>query len=85
MAQALVNIPEDFLERFLALKIPRTYVYGENNHPDITKIVSPDMPDPDRLAASGVHVATVPDVGHEMMLGNLDGFVGVLLAALIAP
>lgn len=85
MAQALVNIPDGFMERFLGLETPRTYVYGESNHPDITKIVSPDIPDPDRLAANGVHVVTVPDVGHEMMLGNLDGFVDVLLAALIAP
>ncbi len=85
MAQALVHIPDGFMERFLQLKIPRIYIYGENNHPDKTKRVSPDMPEPNRLAANGVHVATVPDVGHEMMLGNLHGFVDVLLAALTAP
>ncbi|MCK4713488.1 MAG: alpha/beta hydrolase [Marinosulfonomonas sp.] len=84
MAQALVNIPDGFIERFLELKIQRTYIYGENNHPDKTKIIAPDMPDPNQLVARGVHVATVPDVGHEMMLGNLDGFVDVLLAALIS-
>lgn len=81
-ARSLVNIPAGFAARFQALALPRTYVYGEKNDPRVTGKVTPDMPDPKALLASGVAVATVPGVGHDMMLGNLDGFVDVLARAL---
>jgi pimeloyl-ACP methyl ester carboxylesterase len=81
-ARSLVNLPEDFVERFLSLDIPRTFVYGEKTFPNKSGEITPDTPDPDLLAARGVSIATVPGVGHNLMLGNPDGFVEVLRQSL---
>lgn len=82
MARALVDIPEGLMTSFLALDIPRTYMYGEKNDPRITGITSPDIPDPQLLLQGGCRVECLKNVGHELMLGNLDGFVNILRRAL---
>jgi pimeloyl-ACP methyl ester carboxylesterase len=84
-ARMLVDLPEDFAARFLALAIPRSFLYGARTHPDATGQPSADAPDPAPLAAAGVRTATVPDCGHDLMLENPAGFAEALLAALGAP
>ncbi len=71
ISRALVDLPEAFEEDFLALRIPRTFVYGEA-----------DAPDPARLEARGVQVAVLPGVGHELMIGAPAAFAGLLAGLL---
>lgn len=56
-------------ERFVALPIPRAYVFGERSLPD---------PDYEWLAEHGITVATIPNAGHAMMDDNPDGCIRVL-------
>jgi pimeloyl-ACP methyl ester carboxylesterase len=79
---ALVNLDPDFKQKFFSLPIKRTFVYGEQDLPEITGEVKADAPDPDELKEHGISVAVVPDVGHAMMIVNPDGFAKVLIAAL---
>jgi pimeloyl-ACP methyl ester carboxylesterase len=67
-ACALVNLADDFEDRFLALALERHYVYGEQGFPGDTGKVMPDLPDPDLLRANGVRTHVVPGVGHPMMI-----------------
>lgn len=60
-------------ERFLTLRIPRTYIFGQRSLPD---------PDDDRLKAQNIQVLVVPNAGHDMMLDNPAGFAQVLKVAL---
>ncbi|MEP3332808.1 alpha/beta hydrolase [Sedimentitalea sp.] len=69
-ARALVDLVDDFEERFLALPLERHYVYGEQGFPGNTGKVMPDLPDPDLLSANGVHIHVVPGVGHSMMIDD---------------
>jgi len=77
-SRALVDLPRDFLEKFLALGLPRAFVYGERTFPGNTGKITPDAPDPDALSARGVSIHVVPAAGHLLMLDNPDGFVRVL-------
>jgi len=81
-ARMLVDLPLDFADRFLALEIPRWFVYGANNLSAASAAPSPDLPDPGVLKSRGVAIAVVAGVGHEMMLGNPDGFAEVLGAVI---
>lgn len=67
-ARALVDLADDFEERFLALQLERHYVYGEQGYPGNTGKIMPDVADPDLLRAHGVGVHVVPGVGHPMMI-----------------
>lgn len=69
-ARALVELAEDFEQRFLALPMDRHFVYGEEGFPGTTGKVTPDLPDPDLLRASGVGIHVVPGVGHAMMIDD---------------
>ena len=59
-ARALVDLADDFEERFLALPLERHYVYGEQGFPGNCGKVMPDLPDPDLLRANGVGIYVVP-------------------------
>lgn len=52
-------------ECLAALKMPRTYLFGSESLPN---------PDVAALRNAGVHVAIVPDAGHDMMGDNARGF-----------
>lgn len=69
-ARALVDLADDFEERFLALPMERHYVYGEQGFPGTTGKVTPDLPDPNKLRANGVRIHVVPGVGHPMMIDD---------------
>ena len=69
-ALALVGLPDDFATRFLALNIPRTFVYGALTYPGTTGKITPDQPDPDLLRAHGITIEIVPEVGHALQLAN---------------
>lgn len=60
-------------ERFLALSIPRAFIFGERSLPD---------PDADFLAGQGVKVLIVPEAGHAMMDDNPSGFARAIGEAL---
>lgn len=77
-ARALVDLADDFEERFLALPLQRHYVYGEQGFPGNTGKVMPDLPDPDLLSANGVQIHVVPGVGHAMMVEDLAATARVL-------
>lgn len=81
-SMALVNLAEDFEARFLALKIPRTFIYGERTHPEGAGRVTPDTPDPARLRASGVRTAVLPGTGHDLMVTDPRGFARLVAEAL---
>jgi len=75
---ALVNVSDDFMQRFLTLPVKRSFIYGERSYPGNTGTITPDAPDPELLGLNGVTVEVVPDAGHSLMRDNLDGFVSVL-------
>lgn len=81
-SHSLVNLPEDFKERFFALPVKTTYVFGEKSLPENPGESTPDTPDPDELIKHGIDVAVVAGAGHGMMFANLDGFVDILSARL---
>lgn len=60
---------ERFYERFLALDLPRVYVFGAIH--DTTRIYT-------RMLADGAPTAVVPRAGHLMMLDNPDAFYSLL-------
>lgn len=60
-------------ERLSALRIPRTFVFGELSLPD---------PDAERLAGEGIHVLVVPDAGHDMPFHNPAGLADAVAEAL---
>lgn len=77
-ARALVDLADDFEDRFLALRLERHYVYGGQGFPGTTGKVLPDLPDPDLLRANGVGVHVVPGVGHPMMIEDPVATASVL-------
>ncbi len=81
-SEALVNLPADFESRFLALPIPRTFIYGQQNDPDGAGRVTPDTPDPGKLRTHGVRTAVLKGTGHDMMLSNPRGFARLVAEAL---
>ena len=81
-SKSLVDLPEDFKQRFFSLPIIRTFVYGENSLPEKTGEIKADAPGPNELQENGVSIAVVPNTGHDLMIFNPDGFVKVLSAIL---
>ena len=81
-SKSLVDLPEDFKQRFFSLPMKRTFVYGENSLPEKTGEIKADAPDPNELQENGVSIAAVPNTGHDLMIFNPDGFVKVLSAIL---
>ncbi len=81
-AAALVDLPGDFLGRFLGLGLPRTFIYGETSLPGPGRPPAADAPDPDALADAGVAVAILGGVGHDLMLTNPSGFARLVAAGL---
>ncbi len=77
-ARALVELAEDFQDRFLALSLERHFVYGEKAFPGNTGKFTPDLPDPDLLRANGVGIHVVPGVGHAMMIDDPVATASVL-------
>ena len=83
MARMLVDLPAGFLDGFLALRCPRTFVYGENNCPT-DQTASADIPDPAKLRSGGVDIAIMPGTGHEMMLADPAAFARIVATWLAA-
>lgn len=79
---ALVKLDPEFKQRFFALPMKRTFVYGEESLPENTGKTTADAPDPEELKRNGISVGVVPKVGHMMMVLNSGGFVDVLKAEL---
>lgn len=77
-ACALNGVGDDLLAAFLALSIPRTFIYGEKTFPTTPEETGPDTPSPDVFRAHGVNIEIVPNAGHGQMFDNLDGFVDIL-------
>ncbi len=77
-ARALVELAENFQDRFLALSLERHFVYGEKAFPGNTGKFTPDLPDPDLLRANGVGIHVVPGVGHAMMIDDPVATASVL-------
>ena len=77
-ARALHNVPDTMLDDFLALRMKRSFIYGEKTLPKTFEDVGPDTPWPERLRANGVGVEVVPGAGHGQMFDNLGGFVDIL-------
>jgi pimeloyl-ACP methyl ester carboxylesterase len=77
-AQALAAVEDTFLDHFLALPIPRSFIYGEKTLPKTADEVGPDTPLPADLQAKGVATEIVPNAGHGQMFDNPDGFVKIL-------
>ena len=73
-AVALVNLSETFEQNFLNLSIPRCFMFGEENFPNEDSTGSADIPNPKRLESFGVEVKSLPNSGHEMMIGNPEDF-----------
>lgn len=69
-ADALVGLDAGFLDRFLSLDIPRTFIFGEKS---LEAASAPDVPDPEALRARGVAVQVVPGAGHMMTWDNPAG------------
>jgi pimeloyl-ACP methyl ester carboxylesterase len=63
-----------FRRQFLALSIPRTFIFGEENLPN---------PEVERLSSEGIHVCVVEKAGHDMMSDNPNGFAQAIVAALL--
>lgn len=78
-AKALVDLSPDFEPAFLAMKLPRAFIYGARSLEGPSR---GDLPDPARLARHGVVPLVVPDAGHGMMEDNPDGFVDAVRQAL---
>jgi pimeloyl-ACP methyl ester carboxylesterase len=62
-----------YRERLTRLRLPRTFLFGEESLPD---------PDVDLLLADGVEVRVIEDSGHDMMGDNPDGFAGAVADAI---
>ena len=77
-ARALVDLAEDFQDRFLALSFERHFVNGEKGFPSDTGKLTPDLPDPNLLRANGVGIHVVPGVGHAMMIDDPVATASVL-------
>jgi pimeloyl-ACP methyl ester carboxylesterase len=53
--------------------MPRTYVFGSQSLPN---------PDVEVLRSKGIHVAIVPNSGHDMMGDNPEGFSDAVSSAI---
>lgn len=81
-AKSLVDLPEDFEQRFLDLALPRHFIMGEKSLPERYTDWPPDTPPPEHLRAAGIEVHVVTGSGHLMTHENTDGFVAAVRAAL---
>ncbi len=81
-ASMLVDLPQGFAPAFLALDLPRLFLYGARTHPSATGAATADAPDPGWLEAHGVATAIIPDCGHDLMLENPEGAAQALAAPL---
>jgi pimeloyl-ACP methyl ester carboxylesterase len=77
---ALVNLADDFAERFHALEMPRAFLFGARNLPDKGRPATADSPLPETLEEHGINVHAIPDAGHGMMFDNPDAFARTLAA-----
>ena len=77
-AVALVHLSETFEQNFLNLSIPRCFMFGEENFPNEDSTGSASLPNPKRLESFGVEVKSLPNSGHEMMIGNPEDFTQLL-------
>lgn len=78
-ARALAAVEDTLLERFFALSIPRTFIYGERSVPSTADEVGADTPLPADLQAHGVNTEIVAKAGHGQMFENPGGFVEILV------
>ena len=62
-----------YRECLAQLRLPRTFLFGEQNLPD---------PDVDLLLADGVEVRIIPESGHDMMGDNASGFAEAVADAI---
>lgn len=78
----LVDLPEGFADRYLALPHAKTFVYCDQTHPHSAGGTMPDAPDPVWLSDKGVAIVTVPDAAHSMFLDNPGGAAPLIAGAL---
>lgn len=81
-ARMLVGLTDAFLEGFLALDLPRTFVYGQSSHPNVTGQFIPDAPDPAILEAAGISTVTLAGSGHLLGMENPEGFAAIIRSQL---
>ena len=53
-------------------------MFGEENFPNEDCTGSASLPNPKRLESFGVEVKSLPNSGHEMMIGNPEDFTQLL-------
>ena len=53
-------------------------MFGEENFPNEDSTGSASLPNPKRLESFGVEVKSLPNSGHEMMIGNPEDFTQLL-------
>jgi len=61
----IANRTKTYRQCLLELSMPKAYVFGSETLPD---------PDETSLREAGIHVAIVPESGHDMMADNAHGF-----------
>jgi len=69
----IANRELSYRERFYGMRMPRTFIFGEQTLPD---------PDEQLLREKDIDVLIVPGAGHDMMGGNPDGFACAIADAL---
>ncbi|MBS0125948.1 alpha/beta fold hydrolase [Thetidibacter halocola] len=77
-ARTLVDLSDDFLERFLTMSMKRHFVYGEKTLLARAEQPVPDTPEPELLRAHGVGVHVIPGVDHAMMIDDPVACASVL-------
>ena len=77
-ALSLVTLPDTFHKKFYDFKIPRYFIYGEENFPKNPEEATPDTPDPEELQHYGIEPVVLPKSGHFMPVDNIQGFIDVL-------
>jgi pimeloyl-ACP methyl ester carboxylesterase len=80
-AAMLVNLADDFAERFFGLALPRHFFFGEAS---LAQGENADCPAPEHLAQHGIQTAVIAGVGHALLYANPKGFADALHVALAA-
>ncbi len=77
-ALSLVTLPSTFHMKFYKMKIPRYFIYGEEDFPKRPLEATPDTPNPEELRKYGIVPIVLANSGHFMQIDNLQGFIDAL-------
>ena len=75
---ALVNLSQNFEKDFSNLRIPRCFVYTQQNFPQDETAATADIPNPERLESFGLKVEILRHLGHELQIGNRQDFAELM-------